>query len=587
MCEKVLSMRRILLIFAWLMIGFLLGCSAGYDPEGEVSERSTITPRPDGMLKTFYIRPDGGDADQCTGETNAPYSGQGNGQDCAWDHPFRALPPGGPARIQGGDTLIIVGGSYAMGLGAPGADNDEVCDADYPWDCVMPPLPSGLDAAHPTRILGAGWQDGCPAPPELWGTERAAHVLDLSDAQFVEVACLAITDHAACAEGHGLDAFACQRDFYPYGDWAATGLYAQDASHIHLQDIVIHGMAVNGVWAGRLRDWEVQGLTLTGNGWAGWDGDIEGDDSSTGDLHFVDWTVSWNGCVESYPSGEMSGCWAQPAGGYGDGVGTGETGGHWWIEDSRFMYNTSDGLDLLYGNQDVVIDIDRSWFEGNAGNQLKTDGPLTLQNSVLIGNCTFFDGQSFTAVGDWDGDGREESGVDHCRATGVTISLVLHDLQRVHLLNNTITGEGDCLVVPECHADSTCSSYEWVILRNNLFQGQVDYTQTGDQVCLFYQDTFPNDPFDADYSAIAGVKGDACPGAHDVCADDLGLADPRLVSFDPHLVEGSPAIDAGWMDSCTQVDYWGESRPLGEGCDIGAHEWLPRVFSLFIDLSFE
>ena len=58
------------------------------------------TPRPGGELKTFYIRADGGDTTQCTGQANKPYSGEGTGLDCAWDHPFRALPPGGPARIQ-------------------------------------------------------------------------------------------------------------------------------------------------------------------------------------------------------------------------------------------------------------------------------------------------------------------------------------------------------------------------------------------------------------------------------------------------------------------------------------------------------
>ncbi len=563
---------------AVLLMCVLIGCGGGDEAGDARPLPATAAPRPGGELKTFFIRPDGGDAAQCTGEADAPYPGQGMGQDCAWDHPFRALPPGGPPRLRGGDTLIIAAGSYPMGLGAPGAENPNVCDAEYPWDCVMPPVPSGPDSEHPTRILGAGWDAGCPNPPELWGTGRAWHVLDLSGARFVEAGCLEITDHAACAEGHGLPEFACERETPPYGEWAETGLYAEDARDIRLRDMHIHGMAVNGVWAGRLADWEVAGLTLSGNGWAGWDGDIPGEDSNSGKMHFSDWTVTWNGCVESYPPGEMQACWAQPAGGYGDGVGTGETGGHWRIADSRFLYNTSDGLDLLYGNEDIVIDIYRSWFEGNAGNQLKTDGPLTLENSVLIGNCAFFEGQPFTAVGDWDGDGTVESGVDHCRATGVTISLVLHDLQRAHLRHNTITGEGDCLVVPECHEDSTCSSYEWVILRNNLFQGQPDATQVGDRVCLFYQETFPKDPFDADYLAIAGVKGNACPGAHAVCVDDLGLTNPGMDSFDPRLMAGSPAVDAAWVDACPPVDYWGEARPQGAGCDIGAHEWLPRVF---------
>ena len=102
---------------------------------------------------TYFIRPDGGDYAQCTGLADAPYPGSGTNRPCAWDHPFRALPPEGPPRISGGDTLTVGAGSYQMGFGAPGAD---VCETDYPWDCHMPPLPSGPDADHPTRLLGAG-----------------------------------------------------------------------------------------------------------------------------------------------------------------------------------------------------------------------------------------------------------------------------------------------------------------------------------------------------------------------------------------------------------------------------------------------
>ena len=68
---------------------------------------------------TYYVRTDGGSAEQCTGLVSAPYLGSGTNQPCAWDHPFRALPPGGTPRISGGDTLIIGPGAYSMGYGAP------------------------------------------------------------------------------------------------------------------------------------------------------------------------------------------------------------------------------------------------------------------------------------------------------------------------------------------------------------------------------------------------------------------------------------------------------------------------------------
>ena len=36
---------------------------------------------------TYHIRSDGGDSNQCSGNTDAPYQGSGGSQACAWSHP--------------------------------------------------------------------------------------------------------------------------------------------------------------------------------------------------------------------------------------------------------------------------------------------------------------------------------------------------------------------------------------------------------------------------------------------------------------------------------------------------------------------
>ena len=51
---------------------------------------------------TYFVRTDGGDPVRCTGAADAPDPGAGVGMACAWDHPFRALPPAGPPRLGGG-----------------------------------------------------------------------------------------------------------------------------------------------------------------------------------------------------------------------------------------------------------------------------------------------------------------------------------------------------------------------------------------------------------------------------------------------------------------------------------------------------
>ncbi len=517
-----------------------------------------------GFATDYWVRTDGGTAEQCTGRANSPYSGVGSGQACAWDHPFRALPPDGEVRIAGGDTLFIGAGSYRMGWEAPGADSDgERCAADYPWGCVMASIPSGSDADHRTRILGAGWDSGCTSPPELWGAERADLVLNLTDASNVEVVCLEITDRESCVEGHS-GGLACERDTAPYGDWAVVGVHAEDSASVTLRALDIHGLAATGIHAGRLRDWVLEDVRIAGNGLAGWDGDLWDDegDSNSGLLVFRRVTVEWNGCAETWPDDEPTGCWGQTAGGYGDGLGTGATQGDWVFEDCAFLHNTSDGLDLLYARTGSHIAIRRTLAEGNAGNQLKTNGPAVIESSIVVGSCGFFDGQPFT------------HDVDSCRAMGNAVSLDLRAGDQVMLANNTIISEGDCLVLASCDSEqSTCTGTERITLRNNILIGTTDFLQPDDLSCLAYQETFSQGDavFDVDYSIVTGVKDGSCPGSHDQCEVDPGLVDDRLDAFDARLEAGSPAIDAGTAAGAPPFDYTNALRDALP--DIGAYEY--------------
>jgi len=64
------------------------------------------------------------------------------------------------------------------------------------------------------------------------------------------------------------------------------------------------------------------------------------------------------------------------------------------------------------------------------------------------------------------------------------------------------------------------------------------------------------------------------PGPHDI------QADPRLVNpagDDCHLRFGSPCIDVG-VDAGVTTDLNGDPRPLGAGYDIGADEYVARIY---------
>jgi hypothetical protein len=513
---------------------------------------------PSAFATTWFVRADGGDATQCTGRADAAYPGTGTNQACAFKHPFFAMPPGGTPKLVGGDTLIIGSGSYMMGLGAPGS---ALCGAGWSYDCRMPRIPSGPSAAQPTRILGAGHDTGCAAAPELWGTERTARIIDLNGSSNVDIQCLEITDHAACIEYHcdngqcAGEVARCNRTTAPYGQWAAVGIYAAASSNVNLRDLNIHGMANRGVLAGGLRDWTIERVKIRANGWSGWDGDIGPASSNSGTLLFREVEISWNGCAERWPSTTPFACWGQTMGGYGDGLGTARTGGNWVFEDSTFHHNTSDGLDLLYMDGTGFVTIRRTYAEGNAGNQLKASGNALIENSVVVGNCSFFNGQGNMANG------------DHCRALGNAVALGTGagGGALATLRYNTITGEGDCLVMSTGGGAAGRTN-----LVNNALVGQTDWRQPWETTCAHYGDNAA--PATYTNNLVWNVKSNLCPPGS-VCTAP-GLASVALAGFDAAPLATSVLVNRADPAQPIADDFRGNPRPAGGAYDIGAIEFL-------------
>jgi hypothetical protein len=494
---------------------------------------------------TFFVRADGGTATQCTGKTDAAYPGSGTNQACAWKHPFIALPPAKTPRIAGGDTLVVGPGNYMIGIGAVGAEH---CTSSASYDCHLGKVPSGPSATQPTRIVGKGFDAGCKAPPQLWGTERAYTVFDLRGSSNVEIGCFEVTDRHACIRGHGAGN-SCPST----GTWARAGLIAQDSANVKLTDLNIHGMADKGIHAGRLRDWTMTRVTLRANGWIGWDGDIGvGKSSNSGNIVFRQSEISWNGCAEKYPSTDIHACWGQQKGGYGDGLGTHQTGGHWLFEDTLVHHNTSDGIDLLYMADGGSVTLRRVWAEGNAGNQVKTKGNARIENSVIVGNCGYFDGRFPGMV----------SG-DHCRAQGNALSLGMFDKSVVDLVNNTITSEGDCLVLSGGGTSSARLN-----VSNNVMIGYRDRTGAGENSCLHYASS-GSPTLSWRKNHISGVKNNSCPSGS-LCGTSPKLVNASHAGFDPTPQSGSPLINAADAAVAPGVDYNNRQRSTP---DIGAVEF--------------
>ncbi len=426
---------------------------------------------------TYFVRPDGGNATQCTGLNDAAYPGSGTAQACALNHPFWVLAPKGnnPSKMRGGDTLIIDGSNkaqYMMGWGAPNINDTSICYSAWPWDCTMRPIPSGPDPAHPTRILGKGWDTGCANPPQLWGKEKAWHILTLAGSNNVEVQCLEITDHDQCQY---LGPNGCNNSNAPFGNYAVMGIFAQDSNNVLLKNLNIHGLHT-GIKAGRIKDWTVDNTKIVGNSFVGWNGDLGGgvSSSNSGTITFNKSVIAYSGCGETYPGNQPYNCYSQDQGGYGDGFGTEKTGGNWIFNNVDFSHNVSDGLDLLYHDGNGSITIKRSRFEGNAGNQVKTAGSAVIENSLLVGNCGYFKDKAFTySVG----------GFNHCRAAGSTLAALFFTGSKVSLMNSTLTGNGDSLIIS---SGSTCNGTESFTSRNNIILGGTEFNDGADLSSLYY-----------------------------------------------------------------------------------------------------
>ncbi|WP_460823375.1 NEW3 domain-containing protein [Lysobacter olei] len=473
----------------------------------------------------YYVRTNGGDASQCNGLSSAAYPGSGTNQTCAWKSPVIALPPSGSPRIAGGDTLRIVPGTYQLGSGG-----------------YMQPIPSGPSATSKTVIVGWG------GTPKLVGVAGAHRVLNMDGSSNVEVGNLEITDNSDCVYGHSVSSAACTSSM----PWARVGLYARNSNNVWLHDVNIHGMGARGVNAGLLSNWTMERLKINKNGSAGWEGNVGTNGSNSGKMIMRDIEIAWNGCGERVATGEPWACWAQKTGGYGDGLGTTTTAGDWLIEDAFIHHNTSDGLDLRYmdGADSTKVTLRRVYSVANAGNQVKVKGNALIENSVMVGHCTYFRGKHYMTTGDL------------CRAYGSSLLLILTGNDTVNVRHNTITGEGDAQIA---YGEGT--STDKINIQNNLVVGFPYYADTT-KATLF---SGGGAPAAKTFSGNMGWKVRTCPTGT-TCTQDPLLTNMTLAGFDASPRSGSPVADKVALISGVTTDFLMQPRPSGASNDVGAYE---------------
>lgn len=436
----------------------------------------------------YFIHPDGGDKEHCSGLSSQPFSPTIENQECALKHIFELLgPEHNTVNINGGDIITLLNNDdgsqaeYRMGY-----HDDYIldkCHLGWAYSCNLPSLPAGT-AENPTIIRGENWNNGCEIPPQLWGSNRASSIFKLIDTQHIELSCLEITDHSSCitAHGHPDKSLVCDRA-EPYTKlFADTGIYMEDSSDITLTDVTVKGLST-GIKAGRVSDVKLLRTNLYANSSAGWNGDIYGDDdSNSGKIEFIDSAITFSGCGLIYnpganDHGHPHACARQDIGGYGDGIGTGDTGGDWIFDNTQILYNNSDGIDLLYHQGEGDIIIKNSRIEGNGGNQVKVTGNTQLINNVIISNCGWNSRQAASL-------GAEGT---NCRAGGAALSISwAHPDDKAILINNTVLSEGDCIMGTGDRTEIGAQN-QGLYIVNNIFYGVTDFRQEWENSCLLYR----------------------------------------------------------------------------------------------------
>lgn len=484
------------------------------------------------MASTYYVRTDGGTGSRCTGLADAADPGSGSAQACAFNHPNWALElqgqPSGAMIDE--DSLVIKSGTYTIGCLGSGSDcrdatynitNSATCDNDYPGDCYPNPVPDGSSGNH-VRIIGCSLS-GCTLPsdrPILTGQGRAATILNLTNSDYVDVTDIIITDGATCGYNHPTLACGAADSDELTG---SNGVTITGASNISFNRVYIHGLYLNGIIGGSVTGTiSFNDTRVDFNAYAGWDV-TTGIDSGV-ILNFTgamvnqryDTSLSWNGCVEdssNIGNAATVGCYEQDAGGYGDAIGTVATSGTWTFDGVDISHNSSDGIDLLYLNGGAYTGgsfiVKNSRMEGNNGNQVKGPNQMQLLSNMIIGNCGFFYGQTYT-----------NGTFNTCRALGNTIEINFIDDNTVpKIIGNTILGNGDVLI----DTAGTCTTGTDITVANNILYGgrefekdtSIDAGGDNSSISIYYDssgscDTDFIDTYNICYSFTEGSS--ACNG---------------------------------------------------------------------------
>ncbi len=574
-----------------------------------------------GPGKTWFVRADGGTrystdnpSGQCNGQADAPYSGTGANQNCAFNDVRWMWMTGGYGNSQwvmaGGDTLVI------RGCAAPpsqqnadpnpthcrigwdkGTGNDTenfwCVGVNAWWGCSMPPPPSGTATQH-TRILGACAYGVYSCNPvnsypytnnnltQLYGSFASGAVMYLTGSQNVDVEGLEITSHNGQCTRVGATTYPrwC-RSTVPLDDFANWGIITSNAtSNITLQDLYIHGLTTEGIGGPIGGPFTVTRVFIGFNGFAGWNFDdgVPTPDAPGSTITQSYVTMIGNGCMEEYPIVHTQfpamACWDSGTGGFGDS---------WSGQNTKLDSFTCDHCYIAYNSKDgglgphtllKNLSLTNSAWIGNMGQSgkwgMQPNSTTVIENNLVLGNCLRMSQQLPGAAQNFGiGTGLPGSYLTtFCRAAGTLFDYFTDTNSTVLFANNTFVTYQPTVFDLGCIA--ACAP---MVFTNNVFLGYATspnaYPNTGQAPGLYYLEG----PvvLSSSHNVQYGIRnGDSCTGSI-LCTDPLLVNEPAqgsitaetvLDNFNFHPASGSPAITGGTTFSgILSTDFYGTTYP--------------------------
>ena len=551
----------------------------------------------------WYVRPDGGTrysanmtSGQCNGKSDAPYSGTGVNQNCAFKD-FRYLwddqSYGGYASwvIAGGDTVVIrgcasnpnqrenyspscrigwdagsgTGGGYTWCYG--GAYGSE----GSPYGCYNPPVPAGTSANH-TKIYGACALTGsCNSGNTttranlamLIGGFGLTETLNLRDTSYVDVDGIEITSHPQAVPGTNGECTRAGSPAYPAGcsnypganmsDYDSDGVEVNaNTVNVSLTDVWIDGHGANGIHGPIGAGFTMNRVAVNFNTLAGFNFD-DGSDSPNGanasiNANYV--TMEGNGCLQQWPIVNAGfparACWDDASGGFGDSwSGQDATIASFVCNHCAQIYNTKDGF-IGPHTQVTSLLIENSESIGNMGQQWKwnttTNATIQFLNNLTLGNCMAQSGtipgagQTFALSSGLPGAYLS----DFCRAAGDTFSFSTQGGSNVAIKFNTVVSYATTVFDFHCgptgQSTGTCGNVPYAI-EDNIFLGYTNPNSNSQSPSLFYYADSSTQPGQShSYNVEYGIRnGDPC-GGNIICSDPLLVNEPAQGAWPPESI---------------------------------------------------